>query len=226
MMTGMRIGAAAVAASASHASAPTHVAQLQQGAPPHRPGAPPPKRQPTHNMLGSGVNSFSFDTFGDTTLKIFDNAGDLEIRIEGTIFGGVHDGMGGYVGGGQAYAIDFTYATDVNTTASGYKVLGVNNVLNTGTLTALDAMGMPESGPESVFTVTDDDNNSFIFQSDGHRLAGDSSSWVGRGWLTMDDSGANTGGTQDWLFTATVIPAPGAAALFALGLGVATRRRR
>ena len=174
-------------------------------------------------LVGSGVNSFTFNQFNDVVLTVTDDGSMITIDIEGTIFGGQHDGMGGYVGGGNAYAIDFTYAVNVEENAGGWRVLGSGNTQNTGTLTLLGSMD-----PTDIFTITDNNNNAFIFAPDGHRLAGDNSSFVGRGWLTTNDNGSNTSGTQDWLFTAEemIVPAPGSIALAGLGSVFAFGRRR
>ena len=68
------------------------------------------------------------------------------------------------------------------------------------------------------------DGDAFIFRPDGHRLDGDNSTWVGRGWLLPP------GSTDDFLFAAAPIPEPGAAILYATGLLVVgssiARRRR
>ena len=65
----------------------------------------------------------------------------------------------------------------------------------------------------------------FAFQSDGHRITGDDTSWVGRGWLADNPDRIDQPGVQDWLFRAEVVPAPSALAIVGLGL-LGTRRRR
>lgn len=66
------------------------------------------------------------------------------------------------------------------------------------------------------FSLTSEQNGSgiaFEFDNDGHRLATDDG-WVGRGWLLPPDS------TDDWIFTATLVPVPAAVWLFGSALGL------
>lgn len=52
----------------------------------------------------------------------------------------------------------------------------------------------------------------FLALGDGHRLAGDNTSEVGRGWLLPN------GSTDDWLVTLTPVPVPAALPMFFAGL--------
>jgi len=62
--------------------------------------------------------------------------------------------------------------------------------------------------------------SAFNFLADGHRLPGDSSTAVGRGWLLPP------GSVEDWLVRAELIPEPGTLALLATGGLMIARRRR
>lgn len=179
---------------------------------------PPPYGLRLDNMLGAGIATLSIGYYNDTVLTVYDDGGNLSINISGTLHGGVVDGSGGYVSA-ASYAVDFNYSVGVSATGGGWVVSGFD-AANMGTLTNLDtndtidmyAKGMPDT---------------FLFLPDGHRLGGDDSSWVGRGWITDQVDGSDPlGGTRDWLFTATEIPAPGAFALLGMGGFIASRRRR
>ncbi|NND37898.1 MAG: hypothetical protein HKN81_12270 [Gammaproteobacteria bacterium] len=89
-----------------------------------------------------------------------------------------------------------------------------------GGITATGGNGSMTDGVDTVVLTGKQDLSgfAFIFAADGHRLTGDSTTFVGRGWL-------EGGGIDDWLVVA--VPIPAAAWLFgsALGLLVWTRRR-
>lgn len=167
-------------------------------------------------IFGGGIATFSMDHFGDTTLTVTDTGPNIEIHIEGTLYGGEVDGSGGYISA-DSYLLDFTYTMSVNAVANGWIAAG-EHAGNTGTLTQL-------GGPASVYTLdtkADGDGNAFLFLADGHRLPNDSD-WVGRGWFQPYPG---TSGSQDFLFTATVIPAPGVIGLAGVGGLMMSRRRR
>ncbi len=181
--------------------------------------APPSYGLRIDGMMGGGTTVVF--SFVDVQLTVTDNTmdgGDITMRIQGMVEGG--EVSGNAFADPEMYNLDFSYLANVETFSGGWRVLGTNNALNVGSIA-------PVGGdPEDVFTVTDNDNNSFIFAPDGHRIAGDNSSWVGRGWLTTDPNGINSPGTQDWLFVGALVPAPGSAALLALGGIAAIKRRR
>jgi MYXO-CTERM domain-containing protein len=188
---------------------------------------PPPYGLRMDGLFGGGVTSFDFDTNDGVFLTVTDdtmNGGGVSIEIAGSVFGGEIDGNGGYTDGGQFYDINFVYTASVQITSNGWKVVGTDNTSNTGSIALAGS-----NNPADIFTITDNNNNAFLFQADGHRLAGDSDSWVGRGWLTTNTDGTNVGNTQDWLFTAVEtdgVPTPGTLGLAAIGGLVASRRRR
>ncbi|MFW2403639.1 MAG: hypothetical protein ACN4GT_02655 [Gammaproteobacteria bacterium] len=104
-----------------------------------------------------------------------------------------------------------------------YNLTGVASDGNGG-ITATGGSGSATDGSNTIILIGKQDATSgkaFIFAADGHRLAGDTTSWVGRGWL-------EGGGTDDWIVTAVPVPVPAAAWLFgsALGLLAWSRRRR
>lgn len=100
-----------------------------------------------------------------------------------------------------------------------YTLTGVASDGNGG-ITATGGNGSMTNGIDTVILTGKQDvsGDAFIFAADGHRLAGDSTSFVGRGWL-------EGGGIDDWLVVA--VPVPAAVWLFgsALGLLAWTRKR-
>ena len=179
---------------------------------------PPPYGLRLDNMLGAGAATLSIGYHNDTVLSVWDDGGDLSIHIAGTLHGGLLDGLGGYISA-ASYAVDFTYSVGVSASGGGWIVNGYDPG-NAGTLTNLDTNAVT-----SLYTTGSPET--FLFLPDDHRLNTDANDWVGRGWITDQVDGSDPlGGTRDWLFTATEIPAPGSFALLGLGGLVATRRRR
>jgi uncharacterized protein (TIGR03382 family) len=194
------------------------IGEYQLGDHPNGNQNPPPYGLRLDNVLGSGIATLSIGYHNDTVLQVYDDGGDLSIHISGTLHGGLVNGSGGYVSAAD-YSVDFSYSVGVSASGGGWIVTGFD-AANMGTLTNLDtndtidlyAKGMPDT---------------FLFLPDDHRLDTDANDWVGRGWLTDQSDGSDPlGGTRDWLFTATEIPAPSALALMGLGGLVSTRRRR
>ena len=173
------------------------------------------------NVGAPGVMTLSMAMHDNTTLSVIEENGEFSIRIQGTLHGGQvssHE----YVSSND-YSIDFTYGANVVQTANGYRVDGFTT-LNSGVLTNLDT-----EDEIVLFGKPNMSGLAFTFQADGHRMSGDNSTWVGRGWLTDEDDGSAPGaGSQDWLFYATQrdIPAPGGALVLACsGLALCRRRR-
>lgn len=180
--------------------------------------APPFYGLRVDNMFGNGrINTFSIDHVGDSLLTVTEDGDDISILMEGTLFGG-GDGGDAHVNP-ELYTYTFEYTEGVTKTSEGWKVVGTPEA-NGGTLTRVS------DGAEFDFTTKANGSGvAFIFEADGHRIAGDSDSWVGRGWV-MSEGNPRSGATQDWLFTAEVVPAPGTVALGAMGGLLVTRRRR
>ncbi len=180
--------------------------------------APPFYGLRVDNMFGNGrINTFSIDHVGDSLLTVNEDGEDISIHMEGTLFGG-GDGGDAHVNP-ELYTYSFDYTDGVEKTSQGWQVVGTPDI-NGGTLTRVS------DGAEFSFTTkANGDDVAFIFEADGHRISGDSDSWVGRGWV-MSEGNPRSSSTQDWLFRAEVVPAPGTIALGAMGGLLVTRRRR
>lgn len=100
---------------------------------------------------------------------------------------------------------DVSYTlTDIIAAADGFKAETGSGTISNGS---------------DVFNIQgQQDNNGYIFLAlgDGHRLSGDYSSEVGRGWIEPQAGSANT--TDDWLVTLTPVPVPAALPLLFSGL--------
>ena len=105
--------------------------------------------------------------------------------------------------GGGLFDVDYTF-TDLTALGAGFTA--------TGGLGSLDGF--------DIFGKQNGDGLATIFAFDGHRIPGDDSTGVLRGWI-------EGGGTNDWLVQVSVIPLPAALPLFLTGLaGLALLRRR
>jgi len=167
---------------------------------------------------GSGDVTFSFDTAQGVFLTV---AGG-QITINGVVE--LVETSGSSPALGTLFDVNFTYQDNVAGVSNGW-IVDPGDPNNNGTLVS-------QSDPSLAFTLFDSPltGNSFDFRSDGQRISGDNSTWVGDGWLDVyDSSGTKVNGSpQDWLFTGTLIPLPSAAGLaFAglAGLGASRRRR-
>jgi hypothetical protein len=167
------------------------------------------------------IFTFDFNAVGSSlTMTITPTT----IRIHGPVFGGRDNGVGNTYANDRfrgIYTIDFTYSRGVEA-APGDDDLWVNtdNRANTGTITTPRGEVIPlvdERDSGYSFRLGDEDDDQ------GHRGYQGISGW---GWLTYGPP-YNHVNYSDWLFTATLIPAPGAAALgLAAVLAGAARPRR
>jgi len=148
------------------------------------------------------------------------------IHIYGVVFGG-RDNGGDYANDAYRglYTIDFTYNFGLGL-APGDDDVMVNpgTHYNYGTITAPGgtAFNLRDghySGGQPDFRLGDEDNDA------GHRGFDGLSGW---GWLFFQAQGGSyiNHASDDWLFTATLTPTPGAAALMGLGAAAGLRRRR
>lgn len=167
---------------------------------------------------------FSFGG-ASTARLVFDTAGTAS--ISGTI---IENGNGGTAAcsGGSSHSPGDCSVWDLSYSFSGITVedaadpfagftatSGSGSVISQGDATEL----------ELGFALSD--GLAFLWLADGHRLPGDDSTLVGRGWV---DPTSNSSGANDFLFTGVaLVPEPGTLALFGaglIGLGVTARRRR
>lgn len=178
-------------------------------------------------FAGESPVTFSFENdSGDSTvrLQVIDSEGNREIRIFGTMRG--NSAKNGTDFG--TFALDVTYS--VATASQGWTAddpgMMIGSLEAIETTAAANALGVVNGSSEDLYTLSDG-SGTFRFLSDGDRIPGNASSWVGRGWVSNN---ANIrGSTNDFLFTANVVPLPPAAwAGLAMlgGMGVARRLRK
>ncbi|MHA7813315.1 MAG: VPLPA-CTERM sorting domain-containing protein [Phycisphaerales bacterium] len=148
------------------------------------------------------------------TLQVVDTGSNIEIRMFGTVTG--NSATGGTIS--NTFTVDVSYVVDAVT--GGWED---NNSANGSVIGSI--VGDFGSGVESIdLSGKTDGSDTFRFLSDGWRISGDSSTWVGRGWVMPE--GSSGGNTNDWLFQAALVPLPPAAwgGLAMLG-GIAAARR-
>ena len=177
-----------------------------------------------------GVTSFSFSESrpDDTNVKLTvtdstSMGGEITLNIAGRAYGGEDDGSD-YGFGEGFYNIDFTYGFNVLEGDGGW-MIDPQSASNTGTITA-EGNGDVKSGTTWTFYEQVITSNPFLFVPDGHRLSGNSSAFVGRGWVTYNEDGSNFRGVQDWLFVVVPTPSAALAAIPMLGMIGLRRRRR
>lgn len=175
-----------------------------------------------YNATG-GHDVFTFD-FDDARSNMSMVVTDDTITISGVVWGGRDIG--------SAYAVEAT--TGLYTVSFAYTI-GVVNVpgdddrgvlqsashQNTGTILSPtgDLIALVDEAMDHPygFRLGDEDNDL------GHRGHAGISGW---GWLTHGPNPNDHVAASDWLFTATLVPTPGAAALALVAFAGMARRRR
>ncbi|MFT5423952.1 MAG: MYXO-CTERM domain-containing protein [Phycisphaerales bacterium] len=160
---------------------------------------------------------FDVEHFGDTLVTVYNDNGNLAISLTGTVYGGITDGIGGFVDP-EAWAFEHVYTTGVVESQLGWQVIAPIGT-NAGTLTRV-------SNPQDTITFfgkADHAGAQFLLEANGYRLDGDNTTWTGHGWLALPDG---TSLTRDWFFVAEAVPSPATLGLLGLGGLVAARRRR
>lgn len=170
---------------------------------------------------GLDIFTLNFDDAG-SNMQMTVSGGGTVINIFGTAVGG-RDIGGSYAADAffGLYTVNFTYNVGVGLAPGDDDILvnggtGANSgVLGTPfgpPMVLLDVVGNP---PGFSFRLGDEDDDL------GHRGHSGISGW---GWI--DPQGFAHGPTRDFLFTAELVPAPGALALIAPAAVVFARRRR
>ncbi len=163
---------------------------------------------------GESPVTFSFEDGGGNSqvmLRVFDNNGQTQVRISGVLHGNSANGGTDF----GTFMLNITY--DVDVVGNGWDD---HNTTDGGLLGGITALNPTVDSPlligetQDLFSITDG-SGSFRFLQDGFRIDGDSTTWVGRGWVSPDGL---RGATNDFLFTGvSVVPLP-PAALAGLGM--------
>ena len=171
---------------------------------------------------GESPVTFSFENLatGESTTRltvIEHSDGSTDIRIHGVVWGNSANGGTNF----GSFMLDVMYsAPTVTESSQGWEAQNAGEFI--GSLTAMSGVAESMFGvgfQQDLFTLADSQGGSFRFLSDGHRIGNDSESWVGRGWVTNESDGIR-GSTNDFLFTANVVPLPTGAMTGLVGLGL------
>ncbi|MFK7894730.1 MAG: PEP-CTERM sorting domain-containing protein [Myxococcota bacterium] len=136
---------------------------------------------------------------------ILDWDGGSTATISGTLNANTASGNGGV---GPTWTVNYVL-TGVTASGGGFVATGGSGVLTD-----------PSANDTALVAEINGSGYAFQLLADGHRLPGDNSSLVARGWLLPPSS------TDDWLVRAAVIPEPGTALLLGLGLAALSGARR
>ncbi len=163
------------------------------------------------------VFTFDFEAAGSEMFLSFDGS---SVHIFGTAFGGLDTGSEYDPAHSSLVAIDFIYSAVVLASGDDDLVSTGDDAWHTGTLTWLDtneeiSLFSYSGNHPWAFRFGDEDNDQ------GHRGFDGLSGW---GWLSYRELGQRVS-ASDWLFTGSLVPAPGALAFIGLGLLGPGRRR-
>jgi hypothetical protein len=168
---------------------------------------------------GHDIFTFDFDDPASDMKLSYDGA---TIRIFGVSFGG-RDIGGAYAAEPTTglYTIDFLYTVGVS------PVPGDDDIWVQGADGSNFGTILPPVGPAINLTDKTDGSHLFRFGDEdddlGHRGFPGISGW---GWLTHHPESMDHVPASDWIFTAELIPTPGAAAVMGVFGLCALRRRR
>lgn len=168
----------------------------------------------------SGSDIFTLD-FDDPQSSVQMQITDNSIRIFGSALGG-RDVGGSYANDQYLgiYTIDFTYSLGIS------QVPGDDDLWVVAPTASNSGMVSTPLGDD--INLWDKSNGTFNFRlgdennDNGHRGHDGISGW---GWMNHSDPDVHIAAT-DWLFTATLVPTPGALALLSAGALCMTSRRR
>ena len=197
-----------------------------------------------------GVYTFDFDAPGASVFLTYDddNGGvNPTITITGTnVLGGRDTGNLGNsddpptddpanvydTENSGRWDFNFVYRVGVQESGGGL-IVSPDDPQNNGTISLVSGNWIGDT--QSTYNMVDYQGghaNSFLFLPDGHRIPGDNSTLVGRGWMNHDGDGSlsvhNT--ASDWLFTGELVPEPATfvvwGGLAAIGMVMIRRRNR
>lgn len=169
---------------------------------------------------GHDIFTFDFDKAGAAMFLTYDDSAQT-VHIFGQAWGG-RDVGGSYANDSYLgiYAIDFLYDVNVADVPGDDDiwVTAPPDQQNTGSVTGPG--GMP------VYALSDISNGQYTFRfgdeddDNGHRGFDGISGW---GWVAVDGEHDDS---QDWLFTAVLVPEPASISVLLVGLAAVCRRRR
>lgn len=196
--------------------------------------SPPPYGLRLDNLGGEeGVYTFDFDDHRASGVIMTYDGGTNSILIQGSVYGGLNSNTGyANADSGMVGIWDFDFIYTANVTA-----LGTSGDPSSFSL-LVDPKDKPGNfgiislrGSETAFNLTEDPSlnmggTTFIFDADGYRITGDTTTFVGRAWL--DETPDTRTGYQELLFTAVLIPEPSGLTLLGLAslVGLCVRHRR